>query len=82
MDRSIKPVANEFVASQIEELWHNLYRMHSYVEAELSKLNGERPGVLRNADSLLQASYARVSSLLNDDHLKYLEKPPASTTPG
>jgi hypothetical protein len=76
MDRSIKPVTHEFVVSQIEELWHNIYRMHGYLEVELAGLGSERPGVLQNADSLLRASYARVSSVLNDDHLRHLEKPP------
>lgn len=50
----------------IEELWHNLFRMHSYIEVEMGAIGDERPGVLKNADKLLAASHARVVSVLPD----------------
>jgi hypothetical protein len=82
MDRTPKTLNAGFIVQQIEELWHNIYRMHGYLEVELGKLNGERPGVLQNADGLLRACYARVASVLNDDHLTYLEKPAGFKPPG
>jgi len=48
--------------------------MHGYIESEMGVMGDERPGVLGNADKLLQASFARVESVLTDT--KYLEKPP------
>jgi uncharacterized protein YqgQ len=67
-------VTEEFVSQQIQELWHNLFRIHSYLEIELLKnLDGERPVILQRADMLLKASYARAESVLADSRL--LEKP-------
>jgi len=43
----------------IEELYHNLFRMHGYVESLKLTIDGQRTGVLKNADSLLLTSYAR-----------------------
>jgi len=52
--------------SVIEQPWHNLYRMHGYLEAALGVIGEERPGLLRNADRLLAASHGRVVHVLND----------------
>ncbi len=55
------------VLAQMEELWHNLYRMHSYVEAAFNVQDGERPPLLQRADLLLKASYARVKHVMPDN---------------
>ena len=51
---------------QIEELWHNLFRMHGYVEAALNYQGGEVPQLLQRANVLLKASRARVDSVLSN----------------
>lgn len=58
----------------IEELWHNLFRMHGYIEAQNATIGEDRPGILKNADRLLATSYGRVTSVLGD--LRRLEPLP------
>lgn len=58
---------------QIEEIWHNMYRMHGYVEAAFNIQGEERPQILKHADVLLQATYQRVISVLSDT--RRLERP-------
>lgn len=57
---------DSFVALKIEELWHNLFRMHSYVEAALNVQGDERPPLLQRADLLLKTCHARVEAILVD----------------
>lgn len=77
----LKPgVTRQFLVQQIEELWHNMHRMHGYIEVEMGVVGDERPGVLRNADALLRSSFARVESLLTDT--RFLEKPLGEKPPG
>jgi hypothetical protein len=77
----LKPgLTRDFIVQQIEELWHNIYRMHGYIEVEKGVVGDERPGVLKNADALLKSSFARVESLLTDTRL--LEKPLGEKPPG
>jgi len=59
----------------IEELWHNLYRMHGYLEAQIGVVGGGRPGLLKNAGLLLAASHGRVIGILKD--IRRLEPLPA-----
>lgn len=42
----------------IEELWHNLYRMHSYVKA------GGNTALIARADAVLRSSLARIELLI------------------
>ena len=58
---------------QVEELWHNLFRMHSYVEAAFNIQGDERPPLLKRADLLLNTSFARIKEILPD--IRRLEKP-------
>lgn len=62
--------------SQLMDLYHNIWRMHSYLEQALPEQKGERPRMLQNADRLLQTSYARVVDAI-PDHRRFgiLEKP-------
>lgn len=77
----LKPeVTREYLIQQVEELWNNIHRMHGYIEVEMGVIGDERPGVLRNADMLLKASFARVESLLTDT--TYLPKPLGEYPPG
>ena len=57
----------------IEELWHNLFRMHGYLEVALGVNGDYRQGLLQNADKLLSTSYGRVIDVLTDT--QYLERP-------
>ena len=65
---------------QLMELWHNIYRMHGYVEMALGgQLDGVRPDMLKQADQVLRASFERVKSTLPAEWVRYLEhteKPP------
>jgi hypothetical protein len=62
--------------STIEELFHNLYRTHGYLEVLLGRPDGQRLGLLRNADLLLAASRARAAAALpNDRYLESLPEP-------
>lgn len=56
-----------FTVQQIEEIWHNLFRMHGYARDDCKE----------RADAILRASWARLETLLFEDRLEYLEKPPA-----
>lgn len=59
------------------DLYHNIFRMHGYVEQlAMHGLDGERPTMLKTADLLLQTSYARVVDAI-PDHRRFgiLEKP-------
>lgn len=62
--------------AQLMDLYHNIFRMHSYLEQMIPDPKGERPGLLANADKLLQTSYARVVDAV-PDHRRFgiLEKP-------
>lgn len=62
------------VMRQLQELYHNLFRMHSYVEAAFNVQEGqERPELLKRADLLLTTSQARVKLVLPEDHWGRLE---------
>ncbi len=56
---------------QVAELWHNLFRMHSYASAELKG----------RADLLLATSWGRLKALIpeGDPEWGVLEKPPTDT---
>ncbi len=70
----LKPNTDERIAEQLTELWHNLYRLHGYVEAAYNPQMGEeRPVLLQRADMVLRASRARLESLLTDDKLRLCE---------
>lgn len=58
---------------QLEELWHNLFRMHGYVEAALGNPT-KRDGLLARADEVLKMSYARLLEAGADK--RYMEKLP------
>lgn len=66
------------IENQMEELWHNLFRMHSYVEAALNPQGEERPPLLQRADTLLTASFARVKTVLPENAIRRLETPHAA----
>ncbi len=52
---------------QVMELWHNMFRMHSYVTD---------PALKKRADLILRASHARVLAVLPPDFLRCLEPLP------
>lgn len=61
---------------QLMELWHDIYRMHSYVESVLHYQGGPLPGILQRADQVLKGSRARVDALLPKEYYGWLEPVP------
>ena len=59
------------LAATVQELWHNLFRMHGYVEVAL--LACPDPGLKDRADAVLKASYDRVKAALPG--IRHLEDP-------
>lgn len=68
---------------QAMELWHNMFRMHGYVEAALNdRLGGDRPALLRRADALLKMSFERMKTLLPGEWYRFVEQPVHTGIPG
>ncbi len=72
--KTLPPKTQRELTEQIEELYHNVYRMHSYVEAvALTGSGGARHPIRDRADMILKASYARAVQAGGDPRM--LERP-------